>query len=60
MDRQQKQPSKEPPTETRRCDACGKETFCVLFPTARGPNTGALCLNCLRGALTGLKNDPNW
>jgi hypothetical protein len=51
---------KPPPTETRKCDSCGKEAQCVLFPTARGPNTGALCLKCLSGALTGMKNDPSW
>jgi hypothetical protein len=49
-----------PPTETRRCDACGKVTLCVRFPTVRGPNTGALCLDCLRGAVGGLRKDESW
>jgi hypothetical protein len=51
---------KPPPTETRKCDSCGKEAPCVLFPTPRGPNTGALCLKCLSGAVTGMRNDPNY
>ena len=52
--------SQSPQTRTRKCDSCGKEAQCVLFPTARGPNTGALCLKCLSGALTGMRNDPTW
>ena len=52
-------PGDGPAREHRKCDACGRETLCVLMPTARGPNTGALCLDCLRNALIGLQNDPN-
>jgi hypothetical protein len=40
-----------PPTETRRCDSCGRVALCVRFPTARGANTGAF---------GGLRIDPNW
>ncbi len=61
MERPKQQPPKqEAPTQNRKCDSCGKEALCILFPTARGPNTGALGLKCLSGALTGMRNDPNW
>lgn len=30
-----------------------------MFPTARGPNTGALCLECLIKAFRGLKENAS-
>jgi len=42
-----------PPRETRRCDKCGAIAECTLFPTSRGPNTGALCIACVVGGLRG-------